>query len=225
MGKKRWKGSLCNSFLSVISGRVGHTVFPRIIARGDYFFFGAKRGRLFAGRRIFEGGDRFKYCSLEVVPYIFCFIFPLNQKIITSIKLNMLGLFKCSLVNFHSLNRHWSVLLDHIALQLYRGDKGRIDGERGDYFKYFRQWRAINWGTAIIRGNTVKASQFRASRFSTHLTEDLTECRETLNAPVFFTVFTLSTSLDFYGKQHRPLSANNKGVRAKTTKTSWLVVE
>ena len=59
----------------------------------------------------------------------------------------------------------------------------------------------------------MKASQFRASRFSTHLTEDLTECRETLNAPVFFTVFTLSTSLDFYGKQNRPSCANYKGVR------------
>ena len=101
----------------------------------------------------------------------------------------------------------------HRTSTLQGGDKGRVDGERGDYFKYFRQWRAINRGTAIIRGNTVKASQFRASRFSTHLAEDLTECRETLNAPVFFTVFTLSTSLDFYGKQHRPSCANYKGVR------------
>ena len=32
------------------------TVFPRIIAGGDYFFFRIKRGRLF------EGGDYFKYC-------------------------------------------------------------------------------------------------------------------------------------------------------------------
>ena len=29
--------------------------------------------------RLFEGGDYFKYCSLEVVPEIFCSIFPLNQ--------------------------------------------------------------------------------------------------------------------------------------------------
>ena len=32
--------------------------FPQIIARGDYFFFGTKRGRLF------EGDVYFKYCSL-----------------------------------------------------------------------------------------------------------------------------------------------------------------
>ena len=34
----------------------GDTIFPRIIAGGDYFFFRTKRGRLF------EGGDYFKYC-------------------------------------------------------------------------------------------------------------------------------------------------------------------
>ena len=38
------------------------TVFPRIITRGDYFLFRAKR------RRLFEGGDYFQYCLLEVVP-------------------------------------------------------------------------------------------------------------------------------------------------------------
>ena len=32
------------------------TVFLRIIAGGDYFFFRTKRGQLF------EGGDYFKYC-------------------------------------------------------------------------------------------------------------------------------------------------------------------
>ena len=45
-----------------------HTVLPRIIAGGDYFFFRTKRGRLFEGRRLFQGGNYFKYCSLEVVP-------------------------------------------------------------------------------------------------------------------------------------------------------------
>ena len=53
--------------------------FPQIIAGGDYFFFGTKRGRLF------EGGVYFKYCSSEVMLYIFCFIIPL----ITSKKLNI----------------------------------------------------------------------------------------------------------------------------------------
>ena len=53
------------------------------------------------------------------------------------------------------MTRHWSVLLDHIALQLDReGMKGRENGERGggggDYSR-----KAINRGTAIIPRNTV----------------------------------------------------------------------
>ena len=53
------------------------------------------------------------------------------------------------------VTRHWSVLLDHIALQLDReGMKGRENGERGgggdDYSR-----KAINRGTAIIPRNTV----------------------------------------------------------------------
>ena len=53
------------SRICIVSYRI-----PRIIARGDYFFFRTKRGRLFEGRRLFKGGDYFmiKYCSLEVVP-------------------------------------------------------------------------------------------------------------------------------------------------------------
>ena len=37
-------------------------------------------------RRLLEGGDYFKYCSMEVTcpKYVFCFIIPLNQKIIKS---------------------------------------------------------------------------------------------------------------------------------------------
>ena len=77
-----------------------------------------------------------------------------------------------SLINFHSLNHHWSVLLDHIALQLDReeikereldGERGRGGGlfEGGNYSKYFHQKggdyskEVINWGMAIIQGNTV----------------------------------------------------------------------
>ena len=59
-----------------------NNVFPRITAGGDHFFFRIKGGRLFEGRRLFEGGDYFKYSSLEIVLSIFCFI-------ITSNKLNM----------------------------------------------------------------------------------------------------------------------------------------
>ena len=41
----------------------GNTVFPQIIAGGDYFFFRTEKGRLF------DGGDYFKYFSLQrVVP-------------------------------------------------------------------------------------------------------------------------------------------------------------
>ena len=55
---------LCPLFPS--AGYAGYsyqnTVLPRIIAGGDYFFVCIKRGRLF------EGGNYFKYFSLEVVP-------------------------------------------------------------------------------------------------------------------------------------------------------------
>ena len=51
-------------FRNLLTGLVRHaklfkknTVFPRIIAGGDYFFFRTKRGRLFEVRRLFEGGD------------------------------------------------------------------------------------------------------------------------------------------------------------------------
>ena len=104
--------------------RFGSTVFPRIIAGGDYFFFRTKRGRLFEGRRLFQillTGSR----ALNV----FCFIMPLNKKNL-HIKLTEHGFFKCSkfssLINFHGLNRHLSVLLDHLSLTLDRkGIKGR----------------------------------------------------------------------------------------------------
>ena len=50
------------------------TVFPRIIARGDYFFFRIERGRLLESRRLFQiflKGGR----ALNIY-----FIIPLNQK-------------------------------------------------------------------------------------------------------------------------------------------------
>ena len=73
-----------------------------------------------------------------------------------------------SLINVQSLNRHWSVLLDQIQLQLDReGIKEREDGERGrgggggaiirvfeggDYFKYLHQRGAIIRGRPSIEG-------------------------------------------------------------------------
>ena len=81
-----------------------NTVFPQIIAGGNYFFFRTKRGRLS------DGGDYLKYCSLEVVPSILCYIFLLNQKN-NHVKYTEHGLFSkyskfISLINFQSLNRH-----------------------------------------------------------------------------------------------------------------------
>ena len=64
-------------------------------AGGDYLFFYIKRGQLFEGRRLFQ----ILLMSLEVVPEIFSFIFPLNQKIITSNKLNI-GFLSFPTLNF-----------------------------------------------------------------------------------------------------------------------------
>ena len=76
-------------------------------------------------------------------------------------------------LNIQSLNRHWSVLLDQIPLQLDReGIKEREDGERGGAGTIIRGRRlfqiflskegggdysreAINRGTAVIQGNKV----------------------------------------------------------------------
>ena len=40
-------------------------------SRRRFFFFHTKRGRLFKGRQLFDGGDYFKHCSLEVVFFLF----------------------------------------------------------------------------------------------------------------------------------------------------------
>ena len=78
-----------------------YTVFPRIIAGGDNFFFRPKR----AGR-LFEGGGLFQILLTRSRALN---IFPLNKKIITSNKTEH-GLFKrskfSSLINFHCLKRH-----------------------------------------------------------------------------------------------------------------------
>ena len=53
-------------------------------SQGRLFFFTQK------GWQLFEGGDYFKWFSLEVVPLeVFCFIVTWNQKTITSNKLNV----------------------------------------------------------------------------------------------------------------------------------------
>ena len=55
--------------------------------------------------------------------------------------------------NFQSLNCHWSVLLDHIPLQLDRkrikeSEDGKRGGEGGDYSRehyYSRKYGTLNW--------------------------------------------------------------------------------
>ena len=73
------------------------------------------------------------------------------------------------MINFHGLNRHLSVLLDHLSLTLDRKREDKEDKEDKkasgadrrrlfegcDYFKYFRPREAINRRKAIIRGNAV----------------------------------------------------------------------
>ena len=50
-----------------------------------------------------------------------------------------------SLINVQSLNRHWSVFLDQIQLQLDReGIKEREDGERGGGGDYLREAIILN---------------------------------------------------------------------------------
>ena len=138
------------------------TVFPWIIAGGNYFFFHIRRGRLF------EGGDYFKYCSLEVKPLNILFYYPIElKKIITSNKLNMGFLSVPNLVPW-LIFRAWLitdiVLLDQISFQLDRERikervkerEGGWGGWRllkgGDYFKYFHQSGAIFWERRLFEG-------------------------------------------------------------------------
>ena len=77
------------------------TVFPRIIAGGDYSR---------------EGRDCLKYSSLDVVPLIVRFIFPLNEKIIIWNKLNMGFLRVPNLVPWIILGA-WIVMTEHSEYQ------------------------------------------------------------------------------------------------------------
>lgn len=98
------------------------TFFPRIMmAGGDYF----------------EGGDYFKFRSLEVVPKIFCFIIPLNKKWSYQViwtwasKFGPLINFQCQYPRRQNLNRQWSNSLDQAPLQLDREVIKGEDGEKG----------------------------------------------------------------------------------------------
>ena len=54
----RSKHKLHSAYRTYLEVHFVGTLFPGIIMRG----------RLFEGRRLFEGGDYFKYCSLVVMP-------------------------------------------------------------------------------------------------------------------------------------------------------------
>ena len=133
-------------------------------SRGRLFLFLHQKGVIIQWSRLFQillTGSH----ALTIL-----FSYPIKQKIITSNKTEH-GLFKRSkfgsLINFRSLDRLWSVLLDLIPLQLdrkvikeregCRGGGGWREGcrggwlfEGGDYFKYFHQSGAIIRGGWLI---------------------------------------------------------------------------
>ena len=77
-----------------------NTVFPRIFAGGNYFFFSYKKGAIIGRRRLLLTGSR----ALNIMLY-----FPIKSKN-NHVKYTEHGLFKyskfISLINFQSLNRH-----------------------------------------------------------------------------------------------------------------------
>ena len=118
-----------------------------------FYFFSHKKGAIIRGRAIIKGRRLFQILFTGSRALDILFYFPFNRKN-NHIKYTEHGLFKCYkfsfLINFHSLNGHWSVLLDHITLELDReGIKRREDG---DYFKYFCQRGAIIRGRRLIEG-------------------------------------------------------------------------
>ena len=129
-------------------------------SQGWLFFLRTKWGRLF------EGGDYFKWFSLEFMPLeVFCFIITWNQKTITSNKLN-LGFFIVPNLVPWLIFRAWFVTdqFCHVTFQFNNdregGDKRKrrwYDGwgrgwlfEGGDFFKNFQERRAIIWGRRLI---------------------------------------------------------------------------
>ena len=105
------------------------------INKGRLFLCSLQKGQTIWGNAIIRGRRLFHILLTESRAINFCFIIPLDQKIITSNKLNMsfLRVPNFSLIYFQSLNRHWSVFLDQIPLQL---DKEGIK-ERKDFFRHW----------------------------------------------------------------------------------------
>ena len=133
------------------------------INKGRLFLCSLQKGQTIWGNAIIRGRRLFHILLTKSCAINFCFIIPLDQKIITSNKLNMsfLSVPNFSLIYFQSLNRHWSVFLDKIPLQLDKeGIKEREDGKRGrgegdfeggDYFKNYDQRGAIIWARWLFK--------------------------------------------------------------------------
>ena len=146
-------------YLRVHENWWGYSISPNK-SWGWLFLILNQKGAIIRGRRLFQiilTGSR----ALNI-----CFIFPLNQKIITLRKLNVVFLSVQNLVPW-LIVRAW-IVTDQFCwirfdpLQLDREEvKERGDGERNggdysiegdDYFKYFHQRGAIIWGRRLIEG-------------------------------------------------------------------------
>ena len=127
-------------------------------SRGRLFLFRIKRGWLL------NGVDYFKYCLLEVMPWIFCFIIPLNKKLSHQIKLNMGILSVPNLVSwlifgawivfdrFCWIRFHFNLTGRWWKRKWREGCKGGGGWllEQSDYFKYFHQRGAFMGGGWLI---------------------------------------------------------------------------
>ena len=142
--------------------------------------------------------------------------------------------FQCQYNRCQSLNRHWSVLLDHTPFKLHPPE--REDGERGGAI--IRGRRFNNRGTAIIRGNRVfEVKQYNAEppgfsrcklRFQNLLNKELlrslwsvlkNERKQTIQA-----IWVLKRAYDFtsagFGVVFRSRVMIQKKIRAPTSLTT-----
>ena len=117
--------------------------------------FFAQKGGDYSREGDYEGGDYFKYCSLEVILFYYAIKLKNNH-----IELTEHGLFKCSkfsLINFRSLNHHWSVSHEsHCTSTWQGGDKRKRrwweEQWGGDYSKFLCTRGVIIQHTQLIEG-------------------------------------------------------------------------
>ena len=133
------------------------------INKGRLFLCSLQKGQTIWGNAIIRGRRLFHILLTKSCAINFCFIIPLDQKIITSNKLNMsfLSVPNFSLIYFQSLNRHWSVFLDKNSTSAWQGGDKRKRGwqegsggglfEGGDYFKNYDQRGAIIWARSLFK--------------------------------------------------------------------------